>query len=65
MSSTTQLRTKREGEGKPEYRAITIVGGTSFCFILPKHLAQALEVEKGDYVRIVQEGKHLIVEKAD
>jgi hypothetical protein len=51
-------------QNKPEYRAITIVGGTSFCFILPKHFAEALEVGKGDYVRIVQDGKRLIVEKA-
>jgi antitoxin component of MazEF toxin-antitoxin module len=54
----------QELKGKPEYRAVTLVGGTSLTIVLPRHFSEALEVERGDYVKIVQDGKRLIVEKA-
>lgn len=51
-------------ENKPEYRAVTLVGNASLTIVLPRHFASALEVERGDYVKIVQDGKRLVVEKA-
>ena len=49
---------------KPEYRAVTLVGGTSLTIVLPRHFSEALGVERGDFVKIVQDGRRLIVEKA-
>ena len=52
-------------EKKPEFRAVTLVGNASLTIVLPRHFASALEVERGDYVKIVQDGRRLIVEKAN
>jgi hypothetical protein len=49
---------------KPEYRAVSLVGGASLTFVLPRHFSKSLGVERGDYVRIVQDGRRLDVEKA-
>ena len=49
---------------KPEYRAVSLVGGASLTIVLPRHFSKTLGVEPGDYVRIVQDGRRLIVEKA-
>jgi antitoxin component of MazEF toxin-antitoxin module len=55
----------QELKTKPEYRAVTLVGGASLTIVLPRHFSEPLEVERGDYVKIVQDGKRLIVEKAN
>ena len=49
---------------KPEYRAVTLVGNASLTIVLPKEFATALEVDRGDFVKITQEDNRLIVEKA-
>ena len=49
---------------KPEYRAVTLVGNVSLTIVLPKEFASALEVDRGDFVKITQEEKRLIIEKA-
>lgn len=49
---------------KPEYRAVTLVGNASLTIVLPKEFATALEVDRGDFVKIIQVEKRLIVEKA-
>jgi len=48
-----------------EYRTVSLVGGTSLTIVLPRHFSKVIGVERGDYVKIVQDGKRLIVEKAD
>ena len=52
-------------EGKPEYRAVTLVGRASLTIVPPRHFSRALDVEQGDFVKITQDGKRLIVEKAN
>jgi hypothetical protein len=52
-------------ESKPQYKAITLVGGTSLTFIIPKCFCEDLQLRKGDYVKITPDGKRLIVERAD
>jgi hypothetical protein len=52
-------------EIKPQFKAITLVGGTSLTFIIPKSFCDDLELQKGDYVKITPDGKRLIVERAD
>jgi hypothetical protein len=48
------------------YRKVQgIVGENSFSIILPKHYAINLGIRKGDYVKVVQEGKRLVIEKAE
>ena len=58
------MSTKITGKEKPEYRAVTLVGGASLTIVLPRHFADSIEVGRGDFVRIIQDGKRLIVEKA-
>jgi hypothetical protein len=48
---------------KPDYTATLLVGGASLTIILSKDFFRVLGVERGDYVRIVQNGKRLIIEK--
>lgn len=55
---------EQKTEIKPEYRAVTLVGGASLTIVLPRSFSEALGVERGDYVKIVQDGHRLIVEKA-
>lgn len=49
---------------KPEYRAVTLVGNASLTIVLPREFASALDVKRGDFVKITREEKRLIVEKA-
>ena len=51
-------------KGKPEYRAITVVGGASLTIVLPKNFAPGLGLGKGDYVKVSREGSRIILEKA-
>lgn len=60
--------TKQETEikDKAAYRAVSLVGGTSLTFVLPRHFAdRVLGIERGDYVRIIPDGKRLVIEKAE
>ena len=50
---------------KPKYQAIGLAGKTSYTLVLPKGFATAIGLEKGDFVRVTQEEKRLIVEKAE
>jgi bifunctional DNA-binding transcriptional regulator/antitoxin component of YhaV-PrlF toxin-antitoxin module len=50
---------------KTQYRKIQgLVGETSFSVVLPKQYAIALGIEKGDFVKVSQDGHRIIVEKA-
>jgi hypothetical protein len=48
---------------KVEYRSI--IGDMSFSVCIPKGYVQDLDLHKGDYVRITQEGGKIIIEKAE
>ena len=48
------------GIGNEELVKITLVGTVS----IPKQFRKYLEMQKGDYVKIVLEGDHLIIKKA-
>jgi hypothetical protein len=50
---------------KVEYKAIALSGRTSLTVVLPRQFSVGLGLGKGDYVRITQDGKRLIIEKAD
>jgi len=51
---------------KLEIRKIqALQGERSFTLVLPKGFATALGLEKGDYVKVVQDEKRIIIEKAD
>lgn len=48
-----------------EYRKVQgIVGESSFSVILPKSYAISLGIGKGDFVKVYQEDKKIVVEKA-
>jgi AbrB family looped-hinge helix DNA binding protein len=48
-----------------EYRKVHgLVGDQSFCIVLPKKYAIDLGISKGDFVKVMQEGKKIILEKA-
>jgi antitoxin component of MazEF toxin-antitoxin module len=48
-----------------EYRKVQgLVGEQSFSIILPKQYAVNLGITKGDFVKVRQEDKKIIVEKA-
>ena len=49
-----------------EYRKIQgLVGDQSFCVVLPKKYALDLGISKGDFVKVIQVGNKIIIEKAD
>ncbi len=49
-----------------EYRKTqAIFGNSTFGVVIPKSFALNLGITKGDYLKIKQAGKQLIVEKAD
>lgn len=49
-----------------EYRKVQgIVGESSFSVILPKSYAVSLGIGKGDFVKVQQEGKRIVIEKAE
>lgn len=48
-----------------EYRKVqAILGDISFNVVLPKKYSMALGLKKGDFVKVSQYGKRLIIEKA-
>lgn len=48
-----------------EYRKIQgLVGDQSFCVVLPKKYALDLGISKGDFVKVIQVGNKIIIEKA-
>jgi hypothetical protein len=48
-----------------EYRKVqAILGDISFNLVLPKKYSLALGLKKGDYLKVSQYGKRLIIEKA-
>lgn len=50
---------------KPEYRKIQgLVGDQSFSLVLPKLYATSLGIQRGDFVKVMQEGRKIIIEKA-
>lgn len=52
-------------EHNTEYRKVQgLVGEQSFSIILPKQYAVNLGITKGDFVKVRQEDKKIIVEKA-
>ena len=53
-------------EGKQyEYRKIQgLIGESSFSIILPKKYALDIGLEKGDFVKVIQDGQKITIEKA-
>ena len=52
-------------DSKEHFRRIQgLVGEQSFSLILPKQYAVNLGIRKGDYVRVRQENRRIIVERA-
>lgn len=50
---------------KPEYRKIQgLVGDHSFSVVLPKTYASHLGINKGDFVKVLQDGQKITIEKA-
>jgi Antidote-toxin recognition MazE, bacterial antitoxin len=50
---------------KYQYRKIQpILGGISFCVVLPKQYAIGIGLAKGDYVKVRQQENAIIIEKA-
>jgi hypothetical protein len=48
-----------------QYRKIQpILGGISFCIVLPKQYAIGIGLTKGDYVKVRQEKDCIIIQKA-
>lgn len=48
-----------------EYRKVQgLVGDQSFCVVLPKQYAIDMKIQKGDYVKVHQEGNRIVIEKA-
>jgi hypothetical protein len=48
-----------------EYRKVqAILGDISFNVVLPKKYSLALGLKKGDFVKVSQHGKKLMIEKA-
>lgn len=50
---------------KSEYRSIGLVGEHSFTLVLPKDFARDVGLKKGDYVRVTQQDKKIVVEAAE
>jgi hypothetical protein len=49
-----------------EYRKTqAIFGNSTFAVVIPKNFVNDLGIAKGDYLRIWQDGRQLIIEKAD
>ncbi len=48
-----------------EYRIQGMIGETSFSVILPKQYALNLAIGKGDFVKVSQTEKSIIIEKAE
>ena len=56
-----------ENKDKPKskYQALGLAGKTSYTLVIPKEIATDIGLEKGDFLRVTQEEKKLIVEKAE
>ena len=53
-------------EDSIEYRKVQgLIGETSFSVVLPKAYAIKLGIEKGNFVRVNQNGSQIIIEKAE
>jgi bifunctional DNA-binding transcriptional regulator/antitoxin component of YhaV-PrlF toxin-antitoxin module len=49
-----------------EYRKVQgLIGETSFSLVLPKTYAMRMGLQKGDFVKVQQDGSRIIIEKAD
>jgi hypothetical protein len=47
-----------------EYRKIQgLVGDQSFSLVLPKAYATNLGIQRGDFVKVIQDGQKIIIEK--
>jgi hypothetical protein len=54
-----------ESSKKLEYRKIQgLVGDQSFSVVLPKAYANYLGIQKGDFVKVIQDGQKITIEKA-
>jgi hypothetical protein len=42
----------------------SLVGDQSFCVVLPKKYELDLGISKGDFVKVIQSGNKIIIEKA-
>jgi antitoxin component of MazEF toxin-antitoxin module len=48
-----------------EYRKVqALIGETSFSVILPKSYVTNLRINKGDFVKVRQDGQSIVIEKA-
>ena len=55
----------KEEQDDAEYRKIQgLVGESSFSLVLPKRYAMNLGIGKGDFVKVRQAGRSLVIEKA-
>lgn len=46
------------------YRKVQKVSNNeSFCLVLPKEMCRDLDIKKGDYVKVVLQGKNIVVTK--
>jgi AbrB family looped-hinge helix DNA binding protein len=51
-------------KSKTMFRKLTLVGKSSFQITIPKDWGEDMGLEKGDFVRVWQEGNAIFVEKA-
>jgi hypothetical protein len=42
-----------------------VINGLTFAILLPRGFAQALDLNQGDFIRTVRDGKRLVIEKSD
>ena len=50
---------------KYEYRKVqALIGEMSFSIVLPKSYVTNLRINKGDFVKVHQEGHRIVIEKA-
>jgi hypothetical protein len=53
-------------QGSIEHRKVQgLIGETSFSIVLPKAYAMKLGIEKGNFVKVHQDGSRIFVEKAE
>jgi len=55
----------QESSKKLEYRKVQgLVGDASFSIVLPKIYASNIGIQKGDFVKVLQERQKITIEKA-
>lgn len=64
MDEKIESSAKEEKE-KPWFRPIHVAAKHSHVFVLPKDYIRDAGLESGDFLKVTQEGKRLILEKAD